>query len=108
MGLGGSFSRLVRGEPFRARYRHARDRPEPMRPGVADAVAFTMPDVLHTFRRGHRIVVHVQSSWFPLIDLNPQTYVRIPDAVAGDFKVATERVYRDETRASAISPLVLR
>jgi uncharacterized protein len=108
LGLHGSFSRLVRGEPFRARYRHARDRPAPMRPGVPEVVRFSMPDVLHTFRRGHRIVVHVQSSWFPLIDRNPQTYVRIPDAVPSDFKVATERVYRDAARPSAISALVLR
>jgi putative CocE/NonD family hydrolase len=103
MGLHGRFSRLVRGEPFRARYRRARDRPEPLRPGVPDAVTFTMPDVFHTFRRGHRIVVHVQSSWFPLVDLNPQTFVRIPDAEPSDFKVATQRIYREAGRESRVT-----
>jgi putative CocE/NonD family hydrolase len=93
-GLAGSFKRLVRGEPFRGRFRHGFERPQPFSPGEPDVVAFTMPDVLHTFRRGHRIVVRVQSSWFPLVDLNPQTYVEIPKATAADFRTATQRVYR--------------
>jgi predicted acyl esterase len=79
-----------------------------MRPGVPETVAFAMPDVLHTFRRGHRIVVHVQSSWFPLVDLNPQTFVRIPDAVPSDFKVATQRIYREAGRPSRVVLRVVR
>ena len=65
-------------------------------------VNFDMPDVLHTFRRGHRIMVQVQSSWFPLADLNPQTFVDIPNAKASDFKKATERVYHDKAEPSGV------
>ncbi len=58
-----------------------------------------MPDVYHTFRRGHRIMIHVQSSWFPLIDRNPQTFVDIPRATAADFQKATHRVHRSQSAA---------
>ena len=61
-----------------------------------------MQDVNHTFRRGHRIMVQVQSSWFPLTDRNPQTFVNIPDAKPADFVKATERVYRDKGQASGV------
>jgi predicted acyl esterase len=67
-----------------------------------------MPDINHTFRRGHRIMVQVQSSWFPLTDLNPQTFVNIPDAKPSDFKAATERVYRSQHAPSGIRVLVVR
>jgi predicted acyl esterase len=63
--------------------------------------------VNHTFRRGHRIMVQVQSSWFPLIDLNPQTFMRIPDAQPGDFKKATQRVYHAPGTASGLELMVL-
>lgn len=102
------FQRLVRGEPFRGKYRHGFDRPEPFRPGEPDVVTFAMPDVYHTFRRAHRIVVHVQSSWFPLVDRNPQTFVEIPKAVESDFHVATERIYRSKARASSVTVGVVR
>ncbi len=61
-----------------------------------------MQDVNHTFRRGHRIMVQVQSSWFPLTDRNPQTFVNIPDAKPADFIKATEHVYRAKGEASGI------
>ncbi len=61
-----------------------------------------MPDVNHTFRRGHRIMVQVQSSWFPLVDLNPQVFINIPDATPADFKKATERVYHSKSTPSGI------
>ena len=61
-----------------------------------------MPDVDHTFRRGHRIMVQVQSSWFPLTDRNPQTFVNIPDAKPEDFKAATQKVYRAGAQASGV------
>jgi predicted acyl esterase len=63
-----------------------------------------MPDINHTFLRGHRIVIQVQSSWFPLTDLNPQSFVRIRDARPTDFVKATQRVFH---RAEAASSLVL-
>jgi putative CocE/NonD family hydrolase len=91
----GGYQQLVRGEPFRGKFRKSMRKPEPFTPGQPDAIEFTMPDVCHTFRPGHRIMVQIQSSWFPLTDRNPQIFVDIPKAKAGDFKKATERVYHD-------------
>ena len=76
----GGYQQLVRGEPMRGKFRNSFERPEPFVPGKVEAVNFDMPDVNHTFRRGHRIMVQVQSSWFPLVDRNPQTFVSIPSA----------------------------
>jgi len=67
-----------------------------------EEVNFTMQDINHTFRRGHRIMVQVQSSWFPLTDRNPQTFVDIPEAKPADFVKATERVYHAGQQASGI------
>jgi hypothetical protein len=83
----------VRGEPFRGRFRGGFDKPEPFEPGRVTKVSFTMPDVFHTFRRGHPIVVHVQSSWFPLVDRNPQKFVPIHEATEADSQRALQRVY---------------
>jgi predicted acyl esterase len=66
-----------------------------------------MQDVNHTFRRGHRIMVQIQSSWFPLTDRNPQTFVNIPDAKPVDFVKATERVYHTKTEPSGIAVQVV-
>jgi predicted acyl esterase len=66
-----------------------------------------MQDVNHTFRRGHRIMVQVQSSWFPLTDRNPQTFVNIPDAQPSDFVKATQRVFHNKTQPSGIATNVL-
>ena len=66
-----------------------------------------MPDVNHCFRRGHRIMVQVQSSWFPLVDLNPQKFVDIYTAKPADFQKATERVYRSKNAASRVNVMVL-
>jgi len=66
-----------------------------------------MPDIAHCFRRGHRIMVQVQSSWFPLVDRNPQTFVEIPDAKPSDFVKATERIYHWKEQPSAIQALVM-
>jgi putative CocE/NonD family hydrolase len=100
---------LVRGEPFRARYRRSWEKPIPFRPNVPDSLAFDMPDVNHTFRKGHRIMVQVQSTWFPFIDRNPQTYVpNIFEASPGDYRAATMRVYRSPSRASRLEVRTLR
>jgi uncharacterized protein len=101
------YQQLVRGEPMRARFRNSWEKPEAMTPGKVEALNFDMPDILHTFRRGHRIMVQIQSSWFPLADLNPQTFVDIPNAKASDFKKATERVYVDKAQPSAVMVGVL-
>ncbi len=103
----GGFQQLVRGEPFRGKFRNSFEHPEPFTAGQVTKVDFDMPDVNHTFRRGHRIMVQVQSSWFPLVDLNPQTFVNIPEARPEDFKKATERVYRSKSAASGIVVNVL-
>ena len=82
----GGYQQLLRGEPFRAKFRKSWEKPEPLTPGKETAIDFTMPDLYHTFRRGHRIMVQVQSSWFPLTDRNPQTFTDIPYAKPEDFQ----------------------
>src|ERR1700722_8549391 len=96
------YQQLVRGEPFRGKFRRSFEKPEPFTPGKVEEINATFQDVNHTFRRGHRIMVQIQSSWFPLTDRNPQTFVNIPDAKPADFIKATERVYHTKTEASAI------
>ena len=98
----GGYQQLVRGEPFRAKFRNSFEKPEPLEPNKPTAINFDLPSINHTFRRGHRIMVQIQSSWFPLVDRNPQKFVNIPDAKAEDFQKATERVYRGGEHASAI------
>jgi len=99
----GGYQQLVRGEPFRAKFRHSFKKPEALTPGKRERIAFQMPAIQHTFRKGHRIMVHVQSSWFPLIDRNPQKFVNIPDAKASDFQKATHRVFRSKGAASSVA-----
>ncbi|MFO0984848.1 MAG: CocE/NonD family hydrolase C-terminal non-catalytic domain-containing protein [Planctomycetota bacterium] len=72
-------------------------------------VAFALPDVCHVFRRGHRVMVQVQSSWFPLIDRNPQTFVaNIFEANEADFVKATQRVYRSASAPSSVQLAVVK
>jgi len=103
----GGYEQLVRGEPFRGRFRKGFDKPAPFEPGKPDKVEFQLPGVFHTFRRGHRIMVQVQSSWFPLVDRNPQKFVKIDEAKASDFQKATERVYRSAKLPSGLTVGVL-
>jgi putative CocE/NonD family hydrolase len=98
----GDYEQLVRGEPMRGKFRKGFDNPEAFTPGKVEEVDFSMPDVNHTFRRGHRIMVQVQSSWFPVTDLNPQTFTDIPTAKPEQFQKATERVYHSEAAPSGI------
>jgi uncharacterized protein len=99
----GGYQQLVRGEPFRGRFRESFEKPVPFEPGKPDKVEFELPDVFVTFRRGHRIMVQVQSSWFPLVDRNPQKFVKIDEAKPSDFQKATERVYRSAKMPSGIT-----
>lgn len=102
------YQMLVRGEPMRARYRNSWSKPEPMPAGKPVRVKFTLPDVCHTFLKGHRIMVQIQSSWFPVVDRNPQTFVKnIFFAQASDFKKATQRVYVGGKDGSFLSIPVL-
>jgi putative CocE/NonD family hydrolase len=102
----GGYQQLVHGEPFRAKFRNSFEKPEPMTPNQAAAIKFEMPDVYHTFRKGHKIMVQVQSSWFPLVDRNPQKFVDIPKAKPEDFQKATQRVYRSRALSSSVTLLV--
>jgi uncharacterized protein len=97
------YQQLVRGEPFRGKYRRGFAVAEPFEPGRMTSIAYTMPDVCHTFGRGHRVMVQIQSSWFPLADRNPQTFTDIPNARPSDFRKATERVYRSAAGPSSIT-----
>ncbi len=98
----GGYEQLVRGEPFRGKFRNSFEKPEPFVPGQPTAINFALPDINHTFRRGHRIMVQIQSTWFPLVDRNPQKFVNIPDATEADFQNATERVYHSKSNASTL------
>jgi len=99
----GGYQQLVRGEPFRGKFRKSFENPVPFEPGKPDRVEFQLPDVFHTFRRGHRVMVQVQSSWFPLVDRNPQKFVKIGEAQPSDFQKATQRVYRSPKLASSLT-----
>ncbi|MDE1161027.1 MAG: CocE/NonD family hydrolase [Acidobacteriaceae bacterium] len=101
------YQMLVRGEPFRAKYRESWTAPSPLVPGKVTKVAFTMQDVNHTFLKGHRIMVQVQSSWFPLVDRNPQVFMDIYKAKPEDFKPATETVFHESGAASGVQVLVM-
>ncbi|MFB3828258.1 MAG: CocE/NonD family hydrolase [Bryobacteraceae bacterium] len=103
----GGYQQLVRGEPFRGRYRNGFENPAAFEPGKVTQVKFTMPDIYHSFRSGHRVMVQVQSSWFPLVDRNPQKFVRLSEAVESDFQKATQRVYRAADAPSSIEVSVL-
>jgi hypothetical protein len=102
----GGYQQLVRGEPFRGKFRHNMARPEAFRPNRPGKIEFAMPDVLHTFKTGHRIMVQIQSSWFPMIDRNPQQFEDIPSAKASDFTPAVERVYRGGKEGTRIDVMV--
>jgi putative CocE/NonD family hydrolase len=97
------YQQLVRAEPMRGKFRNGFEKPEPFAPGTVTKVDWTMPDVCHTFLKGHRIMVQVQSTWFPLVNLNPQTFVNINTARESDFRKAVQRVYHAPDRASKVT-----
>jgi predicted acyl esterase len=90
-------------EIFRGRYAHGFDRPAALTPGKIEEYRFGLPNVDHVFLPGHKIMIQVQSSLFPLYDRNPQTFVgNIFDARPEDYRTATESVYHGSTTASAV------
>jgi hypothetical protein len=103
----GGYEQLLRGEPFRAKFRNSWEKPEPLAPGQEADINFTMPDLYHTFRRGHRIMVQVQSTWFPLTDRNPQSFTDIPYAKPEEFQKATEQIFHQKDAASGVEVLVM-
>lgn len=104
----GGYQMLVRGEPMRARFRNSYSKPEAMESGKITKIEFTLPDVNHAFLRGHRIMVQVQSSWFPLVDRNPQKFVDINRATEADFQKATQRIYHAGGSNSRLTVSVLK
>ena len=94
---------LLRGEPFPARFRTSFEKPAPLTPNVPVKISYVMPGIVHTFKKGHRIMVQIQSTWFPLVARNPQKFM--PNYQVGtdaDFQKATERVYHTGAQPSQI------
>jgi hypothetical protein len=104
----GGYEQLVRANAMRARFRKSFEKPVAMVPGQPTKLDFEMNDINHTFKKGHRIMVQVQSTWFPIMDRNTQTFVpNIERAKDSDFKKATERVYHTPAMASQLKVLVV-
>ena len=106
--LMGGYQMLVRGEIMRGKYRNSFEKPEAMVPGLVTKVNYALPDVAHTFRKGHKIMIQVQNSWFPLGDRNPQKFMDIYTAEPSDFQKATQRIFHDVNNASSITISVLK
>lgn len=104
----GGYQMLVRGEIMRGRFRNSFSAPEAFEPNKITTVKYTLPDVAHTFKKGHKIMVQVQSSWFPLADRNPQKFVDIYHCSDSDFQKATIRIYHDAQNQSKIILPVLK
>lgn len=97
------YQMLVRGDVLRGKFRNGLDRPQPFRPGQPTALSFTLQDVFHTFREGHRIMVQIQSSLFPMVDRNPGVFTDIFKATESDFRPTTQRVYRSPAHPSTLT-----
>jgi putative CocE/NonD family hydrolase len=104
----GGYQMLVRGEIMRGRYRNSFEKPEAFTPNKITEVKYTLPDVAHTFKKGHKLMIQVQSSWFPLADRNPQKFVDIYKCDDSDFQKATIKIYHDAVNASKIILPVLK
>lgn len=98
----GGYQMLVRGEIMRGKFRNSFETPAPFKPGKIETVKFELPDIAHTFKKGHRLMIQVQSSWFPLADRNPQKFMNIYEATPGDFQKATIRIFHDVNNPSTI------
>ncbi len=104
----GGYQMMVRSEVIRGRFRNSYEHPEPFVPNEPTRVTFELQDVLHTFKPGHRIMVQVQSTWFPFIDRNPQKYVdNIFLAEEDDFIKTTQRIYRTREHPTRLRVAVL-
>lgn len=103
----GGFQLLVRGEVMRSKFRKSFSKPEAMVPNKIENVKFDMQDAAHRFKKGHKIMIQVQSSWFPLVDRNPQKFVNIYKAEVSDFQKAVHKVYSSGTSSSYVSVRVL-
>ncbi len=106
--LMGGYEMLVRGEIMRGKFRNSFSIPEPFKPNKIETVEFALPDVAHTFKKGHKLMIQIQSSWFPLADRNPQQFMNIYEAKPDDFKKATIKIYHDGNNPSSISLPIMR
>lgn len=104
----GGYEMLVRGEIMRGKFRNSFSTPEAFKPGKIETVKFDLPDIAHTFKKGHRLMIQIQSSWFPLADRNPQKFVNIYEADEKDFQKATIKIYHNASDASNIILPVLK
>ncbi len=98
----GAYQMLVRGEIFRGRFRNSFEKPAAFTPGKVEEVKFELPPIAHCFKKGHRIMVQIQSSWFPLADRNPQQFVDIYHCNESDFVKSDIRIYHETQNASKI------
>lgn len=99
--------RLVRAEVLRGKFRNSFSKPEPFIPGKITEVKYELNDIAHCFKKGHKVMVQIQSSWFPLVDRNPQKLMNIANADDKDFTSATIKIYHDAKHPSAIKVLQL-
>jgi hypothetical protein len=102
------YQMLVRGEIMRGKFRNSFENPEPFKPNKIETVKFDLPDIAHTFKKGHKLMIQIQSSWFPLTDRNPQQFMNIYEAKVEDYKKAAIRIYHDRNNASSILLPILR
>ncbi len=101
------FQRLIQGEIFRAKFRNSFSEPTPVAPGKVEAYSIDLLERCHTVKKGHRLVIHVQSTWFPLFDRNPNVFTKISEADADDFTAVENRIYRSSAHPSHIELTIL-
>ncbi|MCC3861024.1 CocE/NonD family hydrolase [Pseudemcibacter aquimaris] len=97
------YQMMVRGEVIRGKYRNSMETPEPFTPGEVTQVKFTLPDITHTFKQGHKLMIQIQSSWFPLVDRNPQQFLNIYEAKDEDYIKATHQIHTSDEYPSSIT-----
>lgn len=102
----GGYHMLVRGEIMRGKFRNSFEKPVPFVPNVATTVSFELPDVAHTFKKGHRMMIQIQSSWFPLADRNPQVFTDIYKANESDFQKSTIKIYKGANATNFVLPIL--
>jgi predicted acyl esterase len=104
----GGYEFMIANDVFRGRFRHSFEKPEPIPPGQVEEYSIDLHTQDHVFLKGHRIMVQVQSTWFPIIDRNPQRFVpNIFDAKADDFQISTQKIYRSAIFPSHLEMMVM-
>ncbi|MNY44246.1 hypothetical protein D3C86_1792560 [compost metagenome] len=102
------YQMLVRGEIMAGKYRNGFEKAEPMQPDFVTAVNYSMPDVAHTFKKGHRIMIQIQNTWFPIAERNPQQFFEGYEAKSSDYRKATHRIFHDHNNSSYIEFSILK